>query len=146
MWAPSENITNWVQDPPAPVQKPPKHVSKHDPKVPPVGSTFGLEGTTYVTHLSATLCNTLLKCTYTLIYSCSPPHSFGFCVHFYQLKRSCSRLNGANLGDDGRAVAVRKTSTFGPGTYLPIIFMFVFVALSSSSMPCKFYRIYHFLY
>lgn len=71
MWAPSENITNWVQEPPAPVQKPPKHVSMHDPKVPPVGSTFGLEGTT--------------------------------------------RLNGANLGDDGRNVAVRKSNNFGPG-------------------------------
>lgn len=44
----SENIKNWCKDPIVPPPQPPRHISKFDPKYPPLGSTFGCRGTTKV--------------------------------------------------------------------------------------------------
>lgn len=49
MWnQPRENITNWVQDPPAVPEKPPRYQSKYGRGVAPTASTFGLQGSTRV--------------------------------------------------------------------------------------------------
>jgi len=43
-----ENIKNWLKEVPSPPAKPPLHISKFDPKYPPLGSTFGCQGSTRV--------------------------------------------------------------------------------------------------
>lgn len=41
-----ESIFNWIERPAPEVHKPPMYKSRHAPKVPPTGSTFGLQGST----------------------------------------------------------------------------------------------------
>ena len=48
MYAPRENISNWVQDEPEAVQRPPRYNSKYGRGVAPTASTFGLQGSTRV--------------------------------------------------------------------------------------------------
>jgi hypothetical protein len=44
----SESIYNWIPIPEIKEQRPPRYKSKHDPKLPPTGSTIGLQGTTKI--------------------------------------------------------------------------------------------------
>ncbi|CAK0859837.1 unnamed protein product, partial [Prorocentrum cordatum] len=46
MYQQEESIYNIVPPPPQIREKPPKHVSKHDPKLPPTASTFNTKGST----------------------------------------------------------------------------------------------------
>jgi hypothetical protein len=48
MYAPRENISNWVQDEPEVGQRPPRYTSKYGRGVAPTASTFGLQGSTKV--------------------------------------------------------------------------------------------------
>jgi hypothetical protein len=44
----NESIYNWIPKELVKPVKPPRYVSKHDPKLPPTGSTIGLHGTTKI--------------------------------------------------------------------------------------------------
>jgi hypothetical protein len=44
----TESIYNWIPKKEEIVIKPPRYRSKHDPTLPPTGSTFGLHGTTKI--------------------------------------------------------------------------------------------------
>lgn len=44
----NESIYRWVQPEVVPPPKPPRYISKHDSRLPPTGSTFGIAGTTVV--------------------------------------------------------------------------------------------------